>query len=468
MSADGLAAAQKKMRDAGVHPTAIDVFTHYYGLLETGETGIVSEADIEPLTDPVKIRDVNPGEEAGRAALAATAVVKLNGGLGTSMGLDRAKSLLEVRDGLNFLDVIVRQVQHVRKRSGARLPLVFMNSFRTRDDTLAVLDRYHDLAVDGVDRDFMQNREPKLRAYDLAPVEWPADPDLAWCPPGHGDLYTAITTSGVLQQLLDGGFRYMFMSNGDNLGAVADPAIAGWFATSGAPFASEVCRRTSADRKGGHLALRKRDGHLVLRDSAQTADEEGASFADTSLHRYFNANNLWVDLHQLAETMERTGGVLGLPMIRNEKNVDPGDKTSPIVIQLETAMGSAVEVFAGAQAIEVDRSRFLPVKSTNDLLALRSDVYELAEDCSVRLASAGSDAPYVDLDGDYYKLIADFDARFPAGPPSLRQAVSFVVHGDWTFEGGVVARGDVEVDIDGSPGLIKAGTVLDSHRPVSR
>lgn len=456
------------MRDAGVHPTAIDVFTHYYGLLETGETGIVSEADIEPLTDPVKIRDVDPDEEAGRDALAATAVVKLNGGLGTSMGLDRAKSLLEVRDGLNFLDVIVRQVQHVRKQSGARLPLVFMNSFRTRDDTLAVLDRFDDLAVDGIDRDFMQNREPKLRAYDLAPVEWPADPDLAWCPPGHGDLYTAITTSGVLQQLLDGGFRYMFMSNGDNLGAVADPAIAGWFAASGAPFASEVCRRTSADRKGGHLAVRKRDGQLVLRDSAQTADEDAASFADTSLHRYFNANNLWVDLHQLAETMERTGGVLGLPMIRNEKNVDPSDKTSPTVIQLETAMGSAVEVFAGAQAIEVDRSRFLPVKSTNDLLALRSDVYELAEDCSVRLASEGSDAPFVDLDSEYYKLISDFDARFPAGPPSLREAVSFVVHGDWTFEDGVVARGEVEVAVDGSPGQIKAGTILDSRRPVSR
>ncbi len=467
MSADGLAAAQEKMRDAGVHPTAVDVFTHYYALLETGETGIVSEADIEPLTDPVKVRDVNPGEDEGRAALAATAVVKLNGGLGTSMGLDRAKSLLEVRDGLNFLDVIVRQVQHVRARTGARLPLVFMNSFRTRDDTLAVLDRYDDLAVDGVDRDFMQNREPKLRADDLTPVEWPADPDLAWCPPGHGDLYTALTTSGVLKQLLDAGFHYMFMSNGDNLGAVADPAIAGWFAASGAPFASEVCRRTSADRKGGHLAVRKRDGQLVLRDSAQTADEDEASFADTSLHRYFNANNLWLDLHQLAETMERTGGVLGLPMIRNEKNVDPSDKASPKVIQIETAMGSAVEVFAGAQAIEVDRSRFLPVKSTNDLLALRSDVYELAEDCSVRLASAGSDAPYVDLDSDYYKLIADFDARFPAGPPSLRQTVSFVVHGDWTFEGGVVARGDVKVAVDGSPGVIESGTVLDSHRPVS-
>ncbi|MBA2698630.1 MAG: UTP--glucose-1-phosphate uridylyltransferase [Nocardioidaceae bacterium] len=460
MSVDGLAAAQEGMREAGVHSIAIDVFTYYYRLLETGETGIVSEADIEPLTDPVRLDDVNPGEEAGLEALAATAVVKLNGGLGTSMGLDRAKSLLEVREGLNFLDVIVRQVQRARMRSGVRLPLVFMSSFRTHDDTLAVLDQYAELAVDGVDRDFVQNREPKLRADDLTPVDWPADPDLAWCPPGHGDLYTAITTSGVLQQLLDAGFRYAFVSNGDNLGAVADPAIAGWFAASGAPFASEVCRRTSADRKGGHLAVRRRDGQLVLRDSAQTAESDAASFGDITLHRYFNANNLWLDLHHLAETMQRTGGVLGLPMIRNEKNVDPSDKASPKVIQIETAMGAAVEVFAGAQALEVDRSRFLPVKSTNDLLALRSDVYELADDCSVRLARTDADAPYVDLDGDFYKLIADFDARFPAGVPSLRQAKSFVVHGDWTFERDVVVSGQVEVDRDGSPGVIQAGTVL--------
>jgi len=460
MSVDGLAAAQEGMREAGVHSIAIDVFTYYYRLLETGETGIVSEADIEPLTDPVRLDDVNPGEEAGLEALAATAVVKLNGGLGTSMGLDRAKSLLEVREGLNFLDVIVRQVQRARMRSGVRLPLVFMSSFRTHDDTLAVLDQYAELAVDGVDRDFVQNREPKLRADDLTPVDWPADPDLAWCPPGHGDLYTAITTSGVLQQLLDAGFRYAFVSNGDNLGAVADPAIAGWFAASGAPFASEVCRRTSADRKGGHLAVRRRDGQLVLRDSAQTAESDAASFGDITLHRYFNANNLWLDLHHLAETMQRTGGVLGLPMIRNEKNVDPNDKASPKVIQIETAMGAAVEVFAGAQALEVDRSRFLPVKSTNDLLALRSDVYELAADCSVRLTRTDADAPYVDLDGDFYKLIADFDARFPAGVPSLRQAKSFVVHGDWTFERDVVVSGQVEVDADGSPGVIQAGTVL--------
>jgi hypothetical protein len=91
------------------------------------------------------------------------------------MGLDRAKSLLEVRDGLSFLDIIVQQVLGARKEHGVALPLLFMNSFRTREDTLAVLERYPDLAVDDLPLYFLQNKEPKLRADDLTPVEWERD-----------------------------------------------------------------------------------------------------------------------------------------------------------------------------------------------------------------------------------------------------------------------------------------------------
>ncbi len=459
MSSEGLAAAQSKMEQAGVHQIAIDVFSHYYTLLERGATGIIAEADLEPLPEPAHIDRLDVDELVGDEAMAATVVIKLNGGLGTSMGLDGPKSLLEVRDGLSFLDIIVRQVLHLRERSSARLPLLFMNSFRTREATLAALSRYDELAVAGIDLDFVQNREPKLRADDLTPVSWPPDPDLEWCPPGHGDLYTAFTTSGVLDQLLDAGFRYAFVSNSDNLGAIVDARVAGWFASSGAPFASEVCRRTPADRKGGHLAVRRSDGRLVLRETAQTASEDAAKLSDISRHRYCNTNNLWMDLRSLAETLDRTGGVLGLPLIRNQKTVDPRDKSSPDVIQVETAMGAAIEVFEGAQALEVDRARFVPVKSTNDLLVLRSDIYALEEDFGVRGTRPG-DAPYVDLDSDFYKLIGDFDARFPKGPPSLSAASSFVVHGDWTFERGVTVVGDMEVDEEGSPGVIAEGTTL--------
>jgi len=455
MSADGLAQAQRKMTDGGVDPTAIDVFTRFYGLLESGETGVIPERDVEPLVDVPHLADLDVAPDVAREALGATAVIKLNGGLGTSMGMDRAKSLLRVRGDETFLDVIAGQVLAARAATGAWLPLVLMNSFRTRDDTLAALAPYADLAVEGLPLDFVQNREPKLRADDLTPVEWRADPDLEWCPPGHGDLYTALYGSGVLDALLAAGFRYASVSNSDNLGAAPDARIAGWFAQSGAPFAAEVARRTPADRKGGHLVVRRSDGRIVLRESAQTLPEDSGAAGDIGRHRYFNTNNLWLDLQALADELARTGGVLDLPLIRNEKTVDPTDAASPKVVQIESAMGAAVEVFDGALALEVDRSRFLPVKTTNDLLVLRSDVYELGDDHRL---TAQVDAPLVDLDDEFYKTISAFDARFGA-TPSLVGATSLTVHGDWTFGTGVVVTGDAVLDGSG-----EAATVPDDAR----
>ncbi|HEU4545955.1 MAG TPA: UTP--glucose-1-phosphate uridylyltransferase, partial [Microlunatus sp.] len=250
MSDQGLALAQQKMTDAGVAQQAIDVFSHYYRQLEEGVTGFIAEDSIEPLTDPDLLDDVAVSDADASAALAKTVIIKLNGGLGTSMGMDKAKSLLPVRDGKSFLDIIVDQVLSARATHDAKLPLVFMNSFRTQDDTLAALAPYPDLEVDGLGLDFLQNSEPKLRADDLTPVEWPADPSMEWCPPGHGDLYTALMASGVLAKLLAAGYRYASVSNSDNLGAAPNARIAGWFAASGAPYAAEICRRTAADRKG--------------------------------------------------------------------------------------------------------------------------------------------------------------------------------------------------------------------------
>jgi UTP--glucose-1-phosphate uridylyltransferase len=438
MSADGLARARHKMHEAGVPPAAIDVFARFYGLLESGETGAVAERDVTPLTLVPHLVDLDVDEEAGRRALAVTAVIKLNGGLGTSMGMNRAKSLLRVRGERTFLDVIAEQVLAARATTGARLPLVLMNSFRTRDDSLAALTAYPDLRVDGLPLDFVQNREPKLRADDLTPVEWPADPDLEWCPPGHGDLYTALYASGTLTALLDSGFRYATVSNSDNLGAAPDARIAGWFAGTGAPFAAEVARRTPADRKGGHLVVRASDGRIVLRETAQTLPADAEAAADIHTHPYFNTNNLWLDLRALAAELERSGGVLDLPLIRNDKTVDPTDPGSTPVVQIESAMGAAIEVFDGAVVLEVDRSRFLPVKTTNDLLVLRSDVYRLTDD--QRLV-AMVDAPYVDLDPAHFTRIGAFDDRLPV-TPSLVGATSLRVQGDWTFGRDVTVVGD--------------------------
>jgi UTP--glucose-1-phosphate uridylyltransferase len=457
MSEQGLRQAREKMAAGGVDPVAIEVFTHYYHLLESGETGMVPESTIEPLDMPA-LADVSVSDAAAREAIGSTAVVKLNGGLGTSMGLQRAKSLLEARDGLTFLDVIVRQVLSVRKQYGARLPLVFMNSFRTSKETLEVLADYPDLPVDGLPLDFLQNREPKLRADDLTPVEWPEDPSLEWCPPGHGDLYTALRGTGLLDALIEAGYTQVFVSNSDNLGAVPDARVAGWFAGSGAPFAIEAVRRTPSDRKGGHFATRKADGRIVLRETAQTLEEDKEALADLGRHRFASTNNLWFNLGAMREELDRRDGILGLAMIKNTKTVDPSRPDSPEVIQIETAMGAAIEVFDGATTVEVTRDRFVPVKTTNDLLVLRSDCYELAEDYQLRFVATS--LPFVDLDSDFYKLVGDFDRRFPDGVPSLRDAASLRVRGDWTFGADVTVIGDVTVGPEGSPGTVPAGTTL--------
>jgi UTP--glucose-1-phosphate uridylyltransferase len=462
MSEEGLAAARAKMADAGVDPTAIEVFAHYYRLLEHGETGIIPESAIEPM-EMESLADVEVDDDVARDAIAGTVVVKLNGGLGTSMGMDRAKSLLCVRRGLSFLDVIARQVLHLRREYGAPLPLIFMNSFRTSADTLAALARYDDgtfgqgLATPGLPLEFLQNKEPKLRLDDLTPVSWQKDPDLEWCPPGHGDIYTALRGSGLLQQLIDAGYQRVFVSNSDNLGAVPDARVAGWFAATGAPFAIEAVRRTPSDKKGGHFAIRRSDGRIILRETAQTLPEDRAALADLDRHKYCSTNNIWFDLAAMRDALDVREGVLGLPLIRNVKTLDPGDPSTPEVIQIETAMGAAVEVFEGSRLIEVGRDRFVPVKTTNDLLLLRSDVYDLGQDFVLDQQSV--EIPYVELDDSYYKLVGDFDQRFPEGAPSMRKASSLKVAGDWTFGRDVQVVGDVALEAS-SAKRVEPGTVL--------
>ena len=455
MSEEGLEAAVAKQRRDDVPEAAIATFAHYYRQLEAGESGLIGEDEIDPVRD---LQDAEALPE-GDAPLDAAVIIKLNGGLGTSMGMSRAKSLLEVKDGLSFLDMIARQVLSLREATGARLPLVLMNSFHTRDDSLAVLEGCEGLAAD-VPFDFVQHKEPKLLVDGLVPAEWPPDPSLEWCPPGHGDIYPALLTSGMLATLLERGYRYAFMSNADNLGAVLDPRILAWFASEGLPYLAEVTERTPADRKGGHVARLKETGGLILRETAQTSDADMDAFTDVDRHPYFHVNNLWIDLQALDALLRARDGVMGLPMIVNEKTVDPADKRSPAVFQLETAMGAAIGVFDGARAIRVPRARFVPVKKTSDLLVLRSDAYRLGEHAAIELDASRSGPPLVELSDDEFKLVRDFDARFPAGAPSLVEASRLAVEGDVTFGRDVVVRGDVTVS---GPREVADGEILQAE-----
>lgn len=444
-----------KMRREDLPEIVIRTFQASYDQLAAGETGMIPEADIEPVASLPDMADFTPDLTAlGEKALPQAVMIKLNGGLGTSMGLTKAKSLLTVKSGLTFLDIIAKQTEH------SRIPLVLMNSFSTRDDTLAALAPYPDLFGD-IPPDFLQHKVPKIVRDDLSPATWPANPELEWCPPGHGDIYTALVTSGMLDTLLAGGYRHAFISNSDNLGAVMDATLLGYFIDRGLPFMEEVADRAEADKKGGHLAVRA-GGQFVLRESAQCLPEDIAAFQDITRHRYFNTNSLWIDLQVLEDLMTECDGVLGLPLIRNDKTVDPRDDASTKVIQLETAMGAAIQIFSGAGAVRVPKSRFAPIKTTADLLDVQSDNYVLTDDFQV-VANPARDLgrAMIELDKSFYKRVDDFDLRFPHGPPSLLGCERLTVVGDIRFGRDVTLEGVVKMtNRSDEPAVVHDGSVI--------
>lgn len=444
-----------RMAQENLPAIAIETFAWYYRQFLNGQTGLIAERDIEPVQSLPNAADFSEDlRQAGQTALSRLVLIKLNGGLGTGMGLDQAKSLLVVKNGLTFLDIIARQALNTG------VPLVLMNSFATRADSLAALNRYPELNR-GLPLDFMQHKIPKINRQTGQPVAWPANPELEWCPPGHGDIYTALITSGILDALLEKGYCYAFVSNADNLGAVADPAILGYFAQNNLPFMMEVADRTPADKKGGHLAQYP-GGQFLLRESAQCPAEDSAAFQDIRRHKYFNTNNLWINLPALKRTLSAQDNILGLPLIRNAKTVDPKDATSTPVYQLETAMGSAIAIFKGAGAVRVPRSRFAPVKTTSDLLVVRSDAYILTDDFHVMPNVAGGTGPdVVELDPHFYRLSTDLDIRFPFGPPSLCACRRLSLQGDIRFGGNVTIRGAVHLENTAPEPLeISAGSIL--------
>lgn len=433
------------MRADGLPELAVSVFADHYQQLAAGETGIIPESAIQPVGDLPDADALDEGLAAlGLANMQKAVIIKLNGGLGTSMGLQKAKSLLPVKAGQSFLELIAHQARH------AGCPLVLMNSFSTQTDSLALLDALPPTPGD-LPRDFLQHRVPKIDQQTLGPVDWP-DEQLRWCPPGHGDLFTALVTRGTLAKLRAAGIRYAFVSNADNLGATLDPRILGHLIAQELPFLMEVADRTEADAKGGHLAMR--DGQLILREKAQCALEDRETFQDYRRHRYFNTNNLWLDLDALQARLD--AGALVLPLIRNAKTVDPRDGASTPVYQLESAMGAAICVFPGAAALRVPRTRFSPVKTCADLLRVRSDATALTEDHRVVPAVA---PPVISLDTRHYKLVSDLEARFPHGAPSLKGCTRLTVEGDWTFGAGVVVQGEVTLRTD-VPRTVPDGTVL--------
>jgi len=433
------------MQNANLNKLVIDSFSRYYEQILSGSTGKLSKKEISP-PEKKNLIDYNQLEKPISSHLEKLVVIKLNGGLGTSMGLTKVKSLLRVKEDFNFLDIIIRQILYLREKSKKNIPLLFMNSFNTRDDTLSYLEKYPELKLPEIPLDFLQNKFSKIKQSDLSPLQNRNDNlnwNPNWNPPGHGEIYLVLMISGVLEQLLDSGFEYAFLSNSDNLGAVVDEKILNYFVESNISFMMEVCKRSSGDRKGGHLA-QTRDGRLVLRETVQCPEQEISEFQDIEKYQYFNTNNLWVNLKALKDELIKNDYLLPLSLIINPKEVE-GEK----VYQIETAMGAAISVFEDSKAVVVNRDRFAPVKKTNDLLIIWSDAYKLQQDYKLVLDENLEEPPKVILEERYYKTIEQLEEHCKDGIPSLKNCRKLEISADVFFGKNVEIIGDVKITKDG-------------------
>lgn len=435
---------QNKMRQEGLSNLLIQDFLAKVEKVRTGETGKVkweTIGDLDPEKDEIALEVLQKKYTIKKETLAKLVVIKLNGGLGTSMGLEKAKSLIPVKNNLSFLKIVANQVNFMRKKYGVEIPLILMNSYNTEADSLAELKEAgfsQEIPVS-----FLQNKVPRLNKSDLTPISL-KDSKEEWCPPGHGDIYLSLKETGILEKLLNHGFEYAFISNGDNLGATIEPSILEYLVDEGLEFAMEMTPKTLADTKGGAIYRKLIDGKFVgleLLETAQVPKENEPEFSGMGKFRTFSTNNLWVNLRALSSLIESKPPSLSL--IVNPKVVDGKD-----VLQLETAMGSAIGSFQKTKGIIIPRDRFAPVKKCEDYLIRRSDAYVLNEDFSLTMnperKKAGLGENLVSLDDKFYKKLKPFDKLFQI-TPSLLYCNSLKVEGEVEFDTHLVLKGDVVI-----------------------
>jgi UTP--glucose-1-phosphate uridylyltransferase len=441
-----------RMERRGIHAEAITEFLRRSARVNEGFSGKLawSQIDAPDPSDLTRLDELTA--EANAEDIAKLVVIKLNGGLGTSMGLSKAKTLLPIKGSDTFISIIRQQIERLRAHFEAPIPLLFMSSLATQADTLAQPGIAHiNSAIAGsLPASFLQSWVPRLCKGDLMPIDTP-NPEDGWCPPGHGDIFLSLKTSGILDALIGAGIEVAFISNGDNLGASVDGRILRWFIDENLDFAMEVTPKTKADLKGGALFRSRPQGdpksfesRLGLLEIAQVEAGHESDFQDVTRFACFNTNNLWLNLRALKTKLD-TGCGLDLPVIVNPKKVDGVD-----VLQLETAMGAAIGSFANTRGIVVPRTRFAPVKTNADLLVRRSDCYVLREKdgALVMNPARALGEPTVTL-SDHYKLLGDFDRLFQI-VPSLVGINSLSVNGPIEFDVPIRLVGDVQLTNAGS------------------
>ncbi|KAF7701669.1 UTP--glucose-1-phosphate uridylyltransferase [Cucumispora dikerogammari] len=418
----------------------IEMFTRYISSKKR-----IDWSKVNPINEKLTIYDdlVETDSVCDKLNLSKLAVIKLNGGLGTTMGCKGPKSAINVKEDKSFLDLVVKQMEHLHKTSSVCVPLIFMNSFNTQKPTEKMLQKYQGI------RTFTQSEFPRIIGSSLMPMEGPN----STYPPGHGDLFISIYKSGILDQLLDEGKEILFVSNIDNLAATVDPKILNFVLENEHDFCMEVTNKTRADVKGGTLI--NYDGKIKLLELAEVPENCKSEFTSLRKFKIFNTNSIYINIRALKKKMENGG--LNLDIIENKKTV-----RGEMVIQLESAIGSAIKFFDKPAGIIVPRTRFLPVKSCSDLFALRSTLFEENNGTLTLSKLRGYQTlPLIKLLGEKFQKITTFEAIFKS-PPDLIELDHLTVTGEVLFGKNVVLKGTVIIIASkGSVIHIPDGSVLD-------
>lgn len=382
--------------------------------------------------------------------LSKLAVLKLNGGLGTTMGCIGPKSAIEIKNSDNFLDLCVKQIDTLQSKYKTEIPFILMNSFNTEDKTNRMLRRYKNI------RTFSQSVFPRISSVSLLPID-PKNGKKSIYPPGHGDIFNSLRDSGMLDKLLNEGKEYLFVSNIDNLAATVDFNILEYVIENDVDFLMEVTDKTRADIKGGTLI--DYEDKLSLLEIAQVPSDKKNEFTSVRKFKIFNTNSVWINLKKLKNLLKEKK--LVLDVIENKKNVDGIDEQ---VIQLETAMGAAIKYFPNAVGMIVPRSRFLPVKTCSDLFLIRSNLYtEKNGYLSLSSKRMFNSPPLVKLLGKKYKNIESFEQMFKTIPDVL-ELDHLTVSGNITFGRNVSLKGTVIIIADDKSTIhIPDGAILEDN-----
>lgn len=453
MRMQGLSDAQRALVALHVHK-ATQAGVSEWGLRDmvvslarylTGETGFLDLSLMDPIP-PTHWCDASalpPADaQAGDAAWSQLVCIKLNGGLGTSMGCRGPKSLVTIDHHRRFIDMVMAQLHDWRRATGAPLPMVLLNSYYTMHDTMAALSSPDVVSL-------MQHQVPRLCRDTSEPFLCPDDPAAEWNPPGHGDLFHSLHASGQLDRLLAQGFRYAFVSNIDNLAATVSPSLLGHMINARLDMLMEVTPKLPQDRKGGTVAMM--DGRLALVERSQVSSDQWDQLDQQARYPWFNTNSIWINLASLANALQHAP--MTLPLLVNPKTVH-----GQSVVQLETAMGAAIGVLPHTGLVSVGRDRFFPVKTTADLVLCRSN--RVTKQANGTLS--WHDLPTLIL-GEAYNQMDALSSLMPC-IPDLSQADSLHIMGTvafrtpWAVQGSVTIHNPTPHVVSFDGGVVANGT----------